>query len=106
MLAQTLAMKVRAPDLSEMGYSLTAIQIYPATSNGNSVELIYRGPKSRDFTLFIRRASGQPRFDVFEQNGVRICLWQDDAIATVMAGRMSAAEMQRLASLAYNGLSA
>ena len=105
-LAKTLAMRLRAPDLSQMGYSLAAIQVYPATSNGNSVELIYRGPRSQDFTLFVRRASGEPRFDVFERSGVRICLWQDDAIATVMAGRMSAAEMQRLASLAYNGLSA
>lgn len=106
-VAKTLKMKLRAPNLSEMGYSLTAIHLYPATTNGNAVELIYRGPKSQDFTLFIRRAmGGQPRFDVFERDGVRVCLWQDEDLATVMAGHMSAAEMQRLASLAYNGLSA
>jgi len=33
-------------------------------------------------------------------------VWQDDRISTVMAGTMSAAEMQRLASLAYLGLAA
>jgi hypothetical protein len=35
---------------------------------------------------------------------VRVCLWQDDVLATVMVGEMSAAEMLRVASLAYNGL--
>src|SRR5258708_11608513 len=68
-LARTLALKLRAPDLSEMGYSLAAIQIYPAASSGDSIELIYRRSRSEDFTLFIRRATGQPRFDVFERDG-------------------------------------
>jgi hypothetical protein len=35
---------------------------------------------------------------------VRICLWQDDVLASVMVGEMSSAEMLRVASLAYNGL--
>jgi anti-sigma factor RsiW len=104
-LAKTLAMRVSAPDLSGMGYSLAALQIYPDTPNGTSVELVYRGPRGADFTLFVRHSAGEARFDVFEREGVRVCLWQDDVVATVMAGRMSAAEMQRLASLAYNGLS-
>jgi anti-sigma factor RsiW len=105
LLAKTLALRVSAPDLSAMGYSLAALRVYAATPSRRAVELVYRGPAGRDFTLFVRRSSGQVRFDVFERNGVRVCLWQDDVVATVMAGRMSAAEMQRLASLAYDGLS-
>jgi len=105
-LERTLAMKARAPDLSGMGYTLTAIQVYRTAASGGSVELVYRGPNDRDFTLYVRRSPGKPRFDVFEQAGVRVCVWQDEIVSTVMAGRMSAAEMQRLASLAYNGLSA
>ena len=105
-LERTLAMRARVPDLSDQGYALSRIQVYRSASNEGSVELIYRGPNDRDFTLYVRRSPGKPRFDVFEQEGVRVCVWQDDVISTVMAGHMSAAEMQRLASLAYNGLSA
>ena len=105
-LKHTLAMNVHAPDLSAMGYALARIQIYRAASETGSVELVYRGPDDRDFTLYVRRSPGKPRFDVFEQDNLRICVWQDDVISTVMTGHMSAAEMQRLASLAYNGLSA
>lgn len=105
-LERTLAMKARAPDLSGMGYRLAAIQVYRTATKDGSVELVYRGPNDRDFTLYVRRSPGKPRFDVFEQAGVRVCVWQDEVVSTVMAGRMSAAEMQRLASLAYNGLSA
>ena len=105
LLAKILAMRVSAPDLSAMGYSLAALRVYADMPRGRAVELVYRGPAGRDFTLFVRRSSGEARFDVFEHDGVRVCLWQDDVVATVMAGRMSAAEMQRLASLAYNGLS-
>jgi len=35
---------------------------------------------------------------------VLVCLWQDDVLSTVMVGKMAAAEMLRVASLAYNGL--
>ena len=105
-LERTLAMKARVPDLSGMGYRLTAIQLYRTATNDGSVELVYRGQNDRDFTLYVRRSPGKPRFDVFEQAGVRVCVWQDEVVSTVMAGRMSAAEMQRLASLAYNGLNA
>jgi anti-sigma factor RsiW len=35
---------------------------------------------------------------------LRICIWQDDIIGTVMVGDMSAGEMARAASAAYAGL--
>ena len=35
-----------------------------------------------------------------------VCLWQDDVLSSVMLGEVSAAEMLRLASLAYSGLAA
>ena len=56
------------------------------------------------FTLYLRHSSGQPRFDQFKQDGLRVWIWQDDVVGMVMAGKMSVAEMQRLASLAYVGL--
>ena len=102
-LTRNLSLRAHAPDLSRMGYRLSAVRTY-ATQEGRAVELIYRAHGKDDFALFVRRSSGAPRFDVFEKNGLRVCLWQDEEVATVMTGHMSAAEMQRLASLAYEGL--
>jgi hypothetical protein len=42
--------------------------------------------------------------DLVERDGMRICIWQDEVLSTVMLGEMSAGEMARIASLAYSGL--
>jgi anti-sigma factor RsiW len=101
-MARALATRVKAPDLSRLGYRLVGIQAYD--SPARSFELVYRDRSARIFTLYLRRSSGAPRFDQFVENGLRVCVWQDDVVGTVMAGKMSAPEMQRLASLAYVGL--
>jgi anti-sigma factor RsiW len=100
----TLAMPVKAPDLSHMGYTLVGMRTYDAVSSGKAVELLYRHSGNRAFALYVRKPSGPPRFDQYKQGNLRVCIWQDDVIGTVMTGEMSAAEMQRLASLAYTGL--
>ncbi|HEY1962710.1 MAG TPA: hypothetical protein VGG69_09845 [Rhizomicrobium sp.] len=103
-IQSALAMKVRAPDLSRMGYTLVALRTYDRVSSGKAVELLYRHSGNRSFALYVRKPSGPPRFDQYKQGNLRVCIWQDDVIGTVMTGEMSAAEMQRLASLAYTGL--
>ncbi len=102
MMTRTLATRIKAPDLSRMGYRLVGIDVY--SEPARAFELRYTDQEGRVFTLYLRRSSGAPRFDQFEDKGLRVCIWQDDVIGTVMAGKMSAAEMQRLASLAYTGL--
>lgn len=104
LIAKALKMKVKAPDLGKMGYVLAGLRTYNGVLGGKAVELIYRGTNNRDLALYVRHSSGQVRFDQFKQDGVRVCIWQDDVIGTVITGKMSAAEMQRLASLAYRGL--
>lgn len=101
MLAQAVALHVRIPDLGQMGYKLRRLELY-----GNAAELLYRGPQDRVFTLYIRRSDGSTRFDQFERKGLRVCIWQDDQISTVMAGDIPAAAMQRLVALSYTGLTA
>ena len=94
--------RVKAPDLSRLGYRLVGINVYSGPAR--SFELRYAAPDGQIFTLYLRRSTGQPRFDQFKQDGLRVCIWQDDVVGMVMAGNMSVAEMQRLASLAYTGL--
>jgi len=98
-LRQTLASNVRVPDLRAMGYRLSGLRLYD-----KAAEILYRGPQDRLFTLYVRRSDGSARFDQFERRGLRVCIWQDDQISTVMAGDVSAAVMQRLAPLSYTGL--
>jgi anti-sigma factor RsiW len=66
--------------------------------------LFYRDRTGRLFTLYLRHSDGMVRFDQFMRDGLRICVWQDEEVGTVMAGNVSTADMQRLASLAYTGL--
>jgi len=98
-LRLAVASNVRIPDLSRMGYRLRGLNLY-----GKAAEILYRGPQDQLFTLYVRRSDGTARFDQFERRGLRVCIWQDDQISTVMAGNISAAAMQRLATLSYTGL--
>jgi anti-sigma factor RsiW len=98
-LRQAVASNVRIPDLTRMGYRLQGLHLYD-----KAAEILYRGPQDQLFTLYVRRSDGSVRFDQFERRGLRVCIWQDDQISTVMAGDVSAAAMQRLATLSYTGL--
>jgi anti-sigma factor RsiW len=100
-LTRMVNANIKVPDLAQMGYRVSKLGLY-----GQAAEIQYRDGKNNLFTLYLRASDGKTRFDQFEQSGMRICVWQDDRISTVMAGTMSAAEMQRLASLAYLGLAA
>lgn len=103
-LTSALRMRVKAPDLTRMGYKLEAVRVYGNVPGGKSVELRYRDAKRRNFALYVRHPSSGVRFDQYKSAGLRVCIWQDDVLGTVMTGPISAAEMQRLASLAYTGL--
>jgi anti-sigma factor RsiW len=98
-LRQAVASNVHIPDLSRMGFRLRGLHLYD-----KAAEIVYRGPQDQLFTLYVRRSDGSARFDQFERRGLRVCIWQDDQISTVMAGNISAAVMQRLATLSYTGL--
>lgn len=103
-LSTTLAMRVRAPDLTRLGYALTGVRVFEDVPGRKSVELLYRKSNTPLLALYLRRPSGPARFDQFKQGRLRVCIWQDDVLGTVITGEMSAAEMQRLAALAYTGL--
>jgi anti-sigma factor RsiW len=101
-MAKSLDTRVRAPDLSRMGYRLVGIDVY--SSPAPSFDLRYVDTRGRAVTLYIRRSPGSTRFDILAMKGLEVCVWQDNIISTVVTGDMSAAEMERLASLAYSGL--
>lgn len=103
-LTAALEMPLQAPDLEKMGYRLDEVRVYSGVPGGKAVGLSYRDAQMRLFTLYLRHPSSPPRVDLYQREGVRICIWQDDVLGTVMLGEMSAAAMARIASLAYSGL--
>jgi anti-sigma factor RsiW len=101
-MAKSLDTRVKAPDLTRMGYRLVGIDVY--SSPAPSFDLRYVDARGRAVTLYIRRSPGSTRFDILAMKGLKVCVWQDNIISTVVTGAMSAGEMERLASLAYSGL--
>jgi anti-sigma factor RsiW len=104
-LTQLVGVEVKAPDLSKMGFSLVGLRTVDE-AGGAAAVLAYRDAGARLFTLYLKRSSGTPRFDMIKRGDTRICVWQDDILSTIMLADVSAAEMLRLASLAYSGLTA
>lgn len=95
----TVGARVKVPDLGKMGYRLHAVRVF-----AQAAELDYRHRDGGEFTLYLTKSDGHVRYDQFDRDGLRVCIWKDEMITAVMAGHMSTAAMQRLASLAYTGL--
>jgi anti-sigma factor RsiW len=98
-LRRIVGAEIKVPALGSLGYHIVGLRLYE-----RAAEIRYRNRQGDLFTLYLRPSDGTTRFDQFEQSGLRVCVWQDDRVSTVMAGPMSAALMQRLASLTYLGL--
>jgi anti-sigma factor RsiW len=98
-LTHAVGLKLRAPDLARLGWTLVEIDIYT-----KAAALRYRAEGDRALTLFVRPSTGAPRFDLFETGAVRVCLWQDEVVGAVMMGEMSAGQMMRVAGAAYAAL--
>ena len=96
-------MPLKLPDLTKAGYTLAQVAVLPE-HGAKAVRIDYRNDANQVFTLYLSASSGHEAFDIVKRGDLRICLWQDDVLSTVMMGEMSAAEMLRVASLAYNGL--
>lgn len=99
-LAHAVGLQLRAPDLAHLGWKLVEIDTY-----SDAAALRYHTERGGTLTMFVRRSTGTPRFDLLKTGGVRICIWQDEVVGAVMMGDMSAGQMMRVAGAAYVALS-
>jgi anti-sigma factor RsiW len=99
LITHAVGLNLRAPDLARLGWQLAEIDAYPAAA-----ALRYRATDGRALTLYVRKSSGTPRFDLLRNGAVRTCIWQDEVVGAVMMGEMSAGQMMRVASAAYVAL--
>jgi anti-sigma factor RsiW len=102
-ISETLGLSLKLPDLTKAGYTLAQVAVYPGV-HGKGVKIDYRNAAGEAFTLYLEDSSGREQFEITKRGDVLVCLWQDDVLSTVMVGKMAAADMLRVASLAYNGL--
>ncbi|MGE4063052.1 MAG: anti-sigma factor [Rhodospirillaceae bacterium] len=105
-LTKIVGVAVKTPDLSKLGFSLVGMRTQDGPGRSAAAVLAYRDAGGRVFTLYLKASPGTPAFEMIKRGDTRICLWQDDVLSTVMLADVSAAEMLRLASLAYSGLTA
>jgi anti-sigma factor RsiW len=105
-LEKIVGVAVKAPDLSKMGFSLVGMLTQDGPGRSDAAVLAYRDAGERVFTLYLKPSPGTAAFEMIKRGDTRICLWQDNVLSTVMLADVSAADMLRLASLAYSGLTA
>jgi anti-sigma factor RsiW len=99
LLTKVTGLPVRPPDLHRQGWHLAAIDTYQ-----NAAALRYANAHGQSLFVFVRRSAGPPRFDIVKRQSDRICVWQDEVVAAVMMGDMSAGQMMRVAGAAYASL--
>jgi anti-sigma factor RsiW len=99
LLRQATALPVRAPDLRRLGWRLDAL----ATFRG-AAQLRYGNAAGEQLTIYLRRSTGEPRFDLLRAGKLRVCVWQDDVTSAVIIADMPAGPMMRLAAAAYRDL--
>jgi anti-sigma factor RsiW len=105
LLSGTLGLPLKSPDLSKAGYSLAAAVVHGDSQQGRAVTLRYRDGQGRIFSILVHRSIGADRFEMRSDGALKICIWQNDEVSTVMLGNLSTSEMLRVASLTYTALS-
>ena len=103
-VSEALGQTARAPDLRRAGFVLVTGQLYGGRA-GRAIQLRYLDRGRRLFTVYIHPGAGPDRFRLLSVHHLRICLWENQDVATVMSGALPQPELFRLASMAYVGLS-
>jgi len=99
LLRQATGLPVRAPDLHRLGWQLAALTTYPGAA-----QLRYRNDTGAMLTMYVRRSTGAPHFDLLRDGKLRVCVWQDEVVGAVIMGEMQAGQMMRVAGAAYADL--
>jgi anti-sigma factor RsiW len=92
--------RVRIPDLAPEGYRLAALALW-GNGDRRAAQARYEAPDRPPFTIYLASPRGRDAFALEERPSLRICVWENTDLATVMAADLSRAALFRLASLAY-----
>jgi anti-sigma factor RsiW len=99
LVAETLSVPIKVPDLDAAGYRLAAIALYK-----QAAQISYRNAAGLLFTLYLRHPLGPDRFDMRAKGKMEICVWENAELAVAMVGEMSGKDMLKLAAATYADL--
>jgi len=101
-VSEAMQLHVKTPDLSRLGYTLAAVQVYSGSFGEKPVELVYRNSRNQSFMLYLHRPVGALGERMLDKQGLRVCVWQYEELGAVMSGQMSWPEMLHLAGASYS----
>jgi anti-sigma factor RsiW len=102
-VSEALGNSMHAPDLRHAGFTLAAADFYDGTG-GRAVQLRYIDRDLHLFTVYIHPGAGPDRFSLVTHNMIRICVWQNEDMSTVMSAELPTSELFRLSSMTYSAL--
>lgn len=102
-VSEALGNRMRAPDLSRAGFILIGADLYDG-AKGRALQLRYTDRERHLFTVYVHPGAGPDRFSLLQDQAVRICVWQNEDMSTVMSAELPTSLLFRLSSMTYSAL--
>jgi anti-sigma factor RsiW len=102
-VSEALGNTMRAPDLSHAGFTLVGADLYDG-AKGFALQLRYTDRERHLFTVYVHPGAGPDRFFLLQHQAVRICVWQNEDMSTVMSAELPTSLLFRLSSMTYSAL--
>lgn len=102
-VSEALGNTIRAPDLRHAGYTLVEADLYGG-AGGRAIQLRYVDHDRHLFTVYVHPGGGPDRFSLLQLRSIKVCIWQNEDMGTVMSAALPTPELFRLSSMTYSAL--
>ncbi|HUN50719.1 MAG TPA: anti-sigma factor [Candidatus Sulfotelmatobacter sp.] len=105
-LSKRLGVPIKAPVLTEVGFTLMGGRLLPDTSTP-AAQFMYEDAQGRRVTLYLRINRQRPAETAFrwvQDGNVVVCYWVDGTIGYALAGEMGRSELLKVAKVIYREL--
>jgi len=102
-LSKVLGAPLKAPRLAEVGYALVGGRLLSA-ADGPAAQFMYQDKDGDRMTLYVvtdPRQKGKTAFRYAEDKGVAVFYWIDGPLGYALAGKMTRAELLKIADVVY-----
>ncbi|MEH6472431.1 MAG: anti-sigma factor [Halopseudomonas sp.] len=105
-LSKRLGQQIKAPNLTEQGFSLLGGRLLPA-SDGPAAQFMYESATGKRLTLYVRRSS-EPQIETafrrFSNDGLNSFYWVDNGLGYALTGDMDEKQLVKSANSVYHQL--
>jgi anti-sigma factor RsiW len=105
-LSQKLSLTLRAPDLSEQGYSIVDTRTVEGSGLEDMLRITYAGDKGRNFSLFLypRWQKDSLSIQMVREGDVSLAYWLEGPLASVIASRLPPGELRAVSEAVRRSL--